>query len=97
MVLILGLKLFAVFVALVVATIGLTYYLEISGGGEPNLAAEALFWLMAPALLTRGWLSNQESYINISSFGIIDIVGLSILYFLLCVVLAWVWTRIRYR
>ncbi len=61
---------------------------------EKNFAFWALELLLWPAVITRRSLDDvpQEGYIYLSSIGMFDILSLVILYFLVCLVLAWFWT-----
>ncbi len=88
-------KLFVIFCVAIVATGALTYILDLAGTNfEKNFAFWALALLLRPAVIIRRSLDDvpQEGYIYLSSIGTLDILGLVILYFLVCLVLAWFWT-----
>jgi len=88
-------RLFVVFCGAIVATGALAYILDLVGTNfEKNFAFWALVLLLWPAVIIRRSLDDvpQEGYIYLSSIGMLDILGLVILYFLVCLVLAWFWT-----
>ena len=88
-------KLFIVFFGAIVTIAALAYILDLVGTTfEKNFAFWALALLLWPAVILRRSLEDapQEGYIYLSSIGVLDILGLIILYFLVCLVLAWFWT-----
>jgi len=88
-------KLFVFFSCAIVAIGALAYFLDLVGTNlEKNFAFWALVLLLWPAVITRRSIDDvpQEGYIYLSSIGMLDIIGLVILYFLVCLALAWFWT-----
>jgi hypothetical protein len=90
-------KLFFVFCGALAATGALAFFLDLVGTNfEKNFAFWALALMLWPAVITRRVLDDvpQEGYVYLSSIGMLDILGLAILYFLVCLVLAWfrTWT-----
>jgi hypothetical protein len=83
------------FVALV-ATYGLALVLNYPIGLLESKIFRALLWLFEPAVMARRILSEgQETYVYLLAIGPIDILGLSIFYFLVSLFLAacWSWTE----
>jgi len=91
----LGVKLFAVFAALIMATIAIAYISQRSGAGEQNLAGWVLMWLMAPALIWQMATATLSGEVYVSSFGVVAILGTLLFYFLICLALAWLWVKLK--
>ena len=86
-----GLKVFAVSVAFVAATLGFAYFIDLAGAG-----------------VVRRWIAGRifshtdqtEPLLYAHVYVIIDwaeLLGLLLLYFVVCIVLAWCWTWIKTR
>ena len=95
----LGTTLFAVLCVAVALLFGLSYVLESVGDGANNVALWALLLLLQPAMMTRRCLfeiPGAELYYHYyNMIGMIDYVGLIVLYYLICLAAAWLWIRIR--
>ena len=78
-----GAKLFAVSAAVVVAMLGLAYFVDLAGAG-----------------VIRRWIfggPDQEEPVLYIHVIMEDLVGLLLLYFVVCLALAWCWTWIKAR
>jgi len=93
-------KLFAVFVVLAATTLGLAS-LASPGFGNPALS-RVLALLIAPVLIVHRWIYGQpdqeEPILNVYVIiGVESLVGLLLVYFVVCLALAWCWTWIKAR
>lgn len=91
-ILIRGTKLFVVFVVLTAVTILIAY---LTGIGR-NIAFWALWQLISPIIIVQVGLALKGYD---SSFGeiVITVIGTLVFYFLFCLVLAWLWTKMKAR
>lgn len=93
-----GAKLFAAFCGVVAALYGLSYVFESMSAGLSSAPLSILALLMQPAIMTRQWLFEIPGaalqYHYYGAMGLLDYVGLVGFYFLLCLAVAWCWTRI---
>jgi hypothetical protein len=93
-------KLFAGFVVLVAATIGLA---SLANPGFANPALyRVLALLIAPVLVVHRWIYGQpdreEPILDVYVImGVETLVALLLLYFVVCLALAWCWTWIKAR
>lgn len=92
-----GAKLFAAFCGVVAAISALSF--APTGAGVNNFGTGILLLLMQPAIMTRRWLFEipgaELQYHYYGAMGFLDYIGLIGFYFLVCVALAWCWTRIN--
>ena len=94
----LGTTLFAILCGGVALLFGISSVTESVGYGVNNFALWALLLLLRPAIMARRWLFEipgaelEYHYYNMT--GIIDYVGLIVLYYLVCLAAAWLWIRI---
>ena len=94
-------KLFAVFCAAVAVLYGLSNVFESTASWLSGTALSILALLLQPAMVTRRWLFEipgaELQYHYYGAMGWIDYAGLGCFYFLVCLALAWCWTRISSR
>src|SRR5712691_3791411 len=90
-------KLFVVFLVAIPVTYGIALIFNFGIGLLENKMFRVLLLLFEPAVMVRRELSEvqQETYIYFLSIGPVDIVGLLIFYFLVCLFIAACWTRME--